>query len=264
MDSGNRDFQPDFQIEGLLRETGIIVIDQSRLFREGMKRLIENTNFRIVAEARCLDEVMPDLQRPPTAPRLLIVKWCEDDPEFLRSIIALNSMSGAYRIVAINDRVESNGLITALRAGVQAFLLKDLSPDALIQSLRLVELGETVFPTELAALLISGQVAFSQRDSSAAAEAAASMSDRELSILRCLVRGEPNKVIAFQLKVAESTVKVQMKVLFKKIDAANRTQAAIWAMDHGLDRVVDDGSESKSDYNTGAPVANGAIVAGHG
>ena len=234
MDSGNR----DFQIEGLLGEVGVVVIDQSRLFREGMKRLFEPTNFRIVAEGRCMDEVMPDLQRHPAESRLLLVKWCEDDPDFLRSINELKNMGGAYRIVAFNERVSSNGLLVALRAGVQAFLLKDLSPDALIQSLRLVEMGETVFPTELAALLISGQVAFSQRDSSAATLAAASITDRELNILRCLVRGEPNKVIAFQLKVAESTVKVQMKILFKKINAENRTQAAIWAVGQGLDQTM--------------------------
>ncbi|WP_366655232.1 response regulator transcription factor [Fodinicurvata sp. EGI_FJ10296] len=251
MDSGSR----EFEIEGLLEETAVVVVDPSRLFREGMKRLFETTRFRIVAEAQRLDEVMPELRRGASETRLLIVKWCADDPDFLRNIIELTAVGSGYQIVAINDEVECNDLIGALRSGVKAFLLKDLSPDALIESLRLVEMGETVFPTELGALLISGSVSFSQRRSSAAIQAEASITNREMSILRLLIRGEPNKIIAFQLNVTESTIKVQMKFLFKKINVGNRTKAAIWALDRGLDRVVDDEPEMRTDCASRTPNA---------
>jgi two-component system nitrate/nitrite response regulator NarL len=230
MDSGSR----EFEIEGQLEETAVVVVDPSRLFREGMKRLFETTRFRIVAEAQRLDEVMPELRRGASETRLLIVKWCADDPDFLRNIIELTAVGSGYQIVAINDEVECNGLIGALR---------------------LVEMGETVFPTELGALLISGSVSFSQRRSSAAIQAEASITNREMSILRLLIRGEPNKIIAFQLNVTESTIKVQMKFLFKKINVGNRTKAAIWALDRGLDRVVDDEPEMRTDCASRTPNA---------
>jgi DNA-binding NarL/FixJ family response regulator len=60
------------------------------------------------------------------------------------------------------------------------------------------------------------------------------LSDRELEILRCLVNGDANKVIANRLAITEATVKVHMKSLLRKIKAGNRTQAAIWALHHGL------------------------------
>jgi two-component system, NarL family, nitrate/nitrite response regulator NarL len=67
------------------------------------------------------------------------------------------------------------------------------------------------------------------------------LSDREKQILRCLVRGQSNKVIARELGIAETTVKVHIKSVLRKLRAANRTQAAIWALNH------DHGSEPCND-----------------
>ncbi len=58
------------------------------------------------------------------------------------------------------------------------------------------------------------------------------LSRREVEILRCLTRGEPNKVIAKKLAVTEATIKVHVKAILRKIGAANRTQAALWATEH--------------------------------
>ena len=123
-------------------------------------------------------------------------------------------------------------LARCFEAGADAYLLKNISPDALQQSLKLVLLGEKVFPTRLAALLVSGQV-----DTHKPATASADLeglSEREVQILRCLLNGHPNKVIAKKLNITEATVKVHLKGVLKKISAANRTQAAIWALNNGL------------------------------
>jgi two-component system nitrate/nitrite response regulator NarL len=60
------------------------------------------------------------------------------------------------------------------------------------------------------------------------------LSSRELQILGCLVEGASNKVIANQLAITEATVKVHLKSILRKINASNRTQAAIWALHHGV------------------------------
>ena len=61
------------------------------------------------------------------------------------------------------------------------------------------------------------------------------LSEREIEILHCLVKGNPNKMIANRLNIKEGTVKTHLKGLLKKINATNRTQAAIWGAKHGLD-----------------------------
>jgi two-component system nitrate/nitrite response regulator NarL len=100
-----------------------------------------------------------------------------------------------------------------------------MSGDALQQSLRLVLLGEKVFPTDLAHLLTNGRMGHFN-----------GLSDREMQILACLLNGAKNKQIAYELKISDGTVKVRLKAILKKIHVRNRTQAAIWALNHGLAR----------------------------
>jgi two-component system nitrate/nitrite response regulator NarL len=119
-----------------------------------------------------------------------------------------------------------------LDAGLDGYLLSDLSPAALVQSLQLVLLGEKVFPTSLAALLVSGLT-----DNVVTMPGGGrGLSEREGQILRFLVHGESNKMIANHLGITEATVKVHLKTVLRKIGALNRTQAAIWALNNGLDQ----------------------------
>ncbi|WP_366655826.1 response regulator transcription factor [Fodinicurvata sp. EGI_FJ10296] len=245
----------ELNIERSELDSGVVIIDRSRLFREGMKRLFDATGFRIVAEARSLDDVLPDLRQPAPEPRVLLVEWFEADEEFMEKIAELHAMEGTYRIIALNHRVDSSSLITALRAGAQAFLLKDLSPDALVESLRLVELGEIVFPTELAAMLVTNGASRWHFDTPKKGTVA-EMTAREMQILRCLACGNSNKVIANRLKVAESTIKTQIKGLLRKIDASNRTQAAIWALSQGLGPTILD-DHALFDDHTASPSRTG-------
>jgi len=122
---------------------------------------------------------------------------------------------------------ESPFLVIAEAAGVQnAGCLADAPvPD-------LVLLGEKVFPTSLAALLISGPV-----DNVVEMPGGRrGLSERENQILRSLLKGESNKMIANRLGITEATVKVHLKTVLRKIGAANRTQAAIWALNNGYDQ----------------------------
>src|SRR3546814_70355 len=123
-------------------------------------------------------------------------------------------------------------LAACLHAGAAAFLLKDISLEALIHSLKLAMLGQKVMPTELAMALINGATGMQPAGGRSIADYG--LSDREMEILRCLVNGDANKVIANRLDITEATVKVHMKSLLRKITAATRTQAAIWALNQGL------------------------------
>jgi two-component system nitrate/nitrite response regulator NarL len=94
-----------------------------------------------------------------------------------------------------------------------------------------VMMGEKVFPTHLAALLISGRINTSAFDMPSARKG---LSQREVQIVRCLLNGDSNKVVANHLNITEATVKVHLKSLLRKINATNRTQAAIWALNNGF------------------------------
>jgi two-component system nitrate/nitrite response regulator NarL len=111
-------------------------------------------------------------------------------------------------------------------------LLENLSRDALQKSLTLISIGEKVFPSELASI-IAGLASQQQRAADTECDNP-DLSYRELEILRSLTSGDPNKVIAAQLDIAESTVKIHLKHILRKTNSFNRTQAALWAVRHGI------------------------------
>ncbi|WP_168195526.1 LuxR C-terminal-related transcriptional regulator [Bradyrhizobium sp. NAS80.1] len=83
------------------------------------------------------------------------------------------------------------------------------------------------------------------------------LSAREVAILDRIVRGDSNKHVALHFKIAEPTVKAHVKAIFRKISVTNRTQAAIWAMNHRLN--VSSGTEGIAEDLHGAQELNGSI-----
>jgi two-component system nitrate/nitrite response regulator NarL len=123
-------------------------------------------------------------------------------------------------------------LADAMTTGVDGYLLKNMSADALHQSLRIVLLGEKVFPTELANLLTGDRLA--SRSNRGPTHNFNGLSGREMQILSHVRNGAQNKQIANALKISDGTVKVHLKAILKKIRVQNRTQAAIWALNNGV------------------------------
>ena len=121
-----------------------------------------------------------------------------------------------------------------LLLGVDAsttILLSDISPEVLFDSLRLIFLGEKVFPTILAAWIVNDD---EDVFSGAAELGDKKLSRRELEILCLVIEGKSNKTIANSLRIGDATVKIHLRRILKKINATNRTQAAVWAVNHGL------------------------------
>jgi two-component system nitrate/nitrite response regulator NarL len=113
----------------------------------------------------------------------------------------------------------------------RGYLLSNISKEVLTHSLRLILLGETVFPSQLATAWATGQLR--QNASSDVGKALEVLTQREAEILGCLTEGSPNKMIARQLGITEATVKIHVKSLIRKIGVQNRTQAALWAIQVG-------------------------------
>lgn len=212
----------------------VFLIDSNKLFREGMKRLFDSTAFQVTGEAGGPREGLATIDsatRSDDAPQLILVDFTnggEDEAEALRSLRAIHP---DMRIVILTNDLDTRRLSSALNAGADGYLLKDIACEALMQSLRLVMMGEKVFPTHLAQLLMSGKA---DEIGNEVPSRRKGLSQREVQILRCLLSGNSNKMIANHLHITEATVKVHLKSLLRKINASNRTQAAIWALNNGI------------------------------
>jgi len=213
-----------------MSEVNTLLIGRNRLFLEGLKSLLRGSSFNVRAEVSSvaeLDELDED-----DLPELVLIELRGDVAELVQDLEVLHESQPETPVVVLTDERDPRTLAACLNAGADAFLLKDISLEALIHSLKLAMLGQKVMPTELAMALINGAAGVQSSDGKGIE--AYGLSDREMEILRCLVNGDANKVIANRLDITEATVKVHMKSLLRKIKAGNRTQAAIWALNHGL------------------------------
>jgi two-component system nitrate/nitrite response regulator NarL len=209
------------------------LVDANRLSRDGLARIFSESRFQIIGEADGLSSLLDQSGEDGGGVDLIILDSNILEDRVGESIGALRQALPNAKTVILGNSQQPEVLLECFSAGADGCLLKDISSAALLESLDLVLLSERVFPSQLLTLVMRGNASFGVRQP-VAAVSEARLSERELQILRYLVAGHSNKVIANRLDVTEATVKVHLKSILRKIKAQNRTQAAIWALNHGL------------------------------
>jgi two-component system nitrate/nitrite response regulator NarL len=215
----------------------VILIDSNSLFREGLARLLDATRFHVIASCSSLATLSSALER---LPELILI----EEPDITVVTRVLEDCKERYpaaRRVVLND-CHGEQLMRLFEIGADSCLGRDVSIDALLLSLDLTMLGTNLIcrPNLLTAGEYSGERSQNGQAAAGLQLTGESVSDkiphrlslREISILDCLMHGDSNKLIARRYQIAEATVKVHIKAILRKIQAANRTQAAIWAMTH--------------------------------
>jgi two-component system nitrate/nitrite response regulator NarL len=221
------------------QEVMAILLCQNAMLRMGLKHLLAKTCFAV--SETTFDQTAPSLRCPETTPALFIVDASSSSDEVVETIRHLKSQCPEARIVVMADDFDLSFVRRGHDAGVDGFCLTASSPEVLIKSLELVMLGETFLPVPLVRLMLHGmrssdgpqlEANRAMAEPNVSGSRANSLSAREAEILGCIMGGAPNKVIARQLEVTEATVKVHVKAILRKVGAANRTQAAMWATTH--------------------------------
>ena len=226
--------------------TQTILVGPHTLRREGIARALDSTDFRIVATEADLQKI--DLDGLPKPTCLLIVECSHDLSGAIQQIQHFKAGFPDGKVVLFADHLNLEELLSAFRAGTNAYFVSVQTCEAFIKVLELVMLGETVLPWELLRLIgkdvqepPAGTCGTSNNGQGGGTEErererGPRLSERERFILRCIIEGDSNKHVARRLNIAEATVKVHVKAILRKIDVRNRTQAAMWAMSkHGND-----------------------------
>jgi two-component system, NarL family, nitrate/nitrite response regulator NarL len=208
----------------------VVLIGTNRLFRQGLHRLLDPEQFIVIGEARdfvALDELLRD----GLAPDLVVadLHGCLD--AHFDCLRHLRASQEALRVVVLANELCVADMARLLNAGADGYLVNELSAEALSLSLLLVMQGEKVLPSTFAGVLGNDR---GEAGNGTLVQAQRNLTEREKQILACLLNGCSNKHIARALAISEGTVKVHLKSLMKKIAAANRTQAALWARNHGI------------------------------
>ena len=128
----------------------LVVIETNRLFREGLRHLFSASSFDVVYESGSIEDAIPFVES--LQPALVLVGLPDGDDVTTR-VRQIRAAAPRTRIVILADSIRMNRLADAMTSGVDGYLLKNMSADALHQSLRIVLLGEKVLPSELARLI---------------------------------------------------------------------------------------------------------------
>ena len=208
----------------------VLLVGKSVLLRQGLKHVLNADLLSVVGEESSLAAALKSLQSNGQHVDLMIYDQEESSGEELTDFKAVVHAYPQVIAVILTAGVSAPALERAIEVGARGFLPNTISPEALNLVLQLLLLGENLFT---AAGDVTGEFgALSREPASEVANSDVRLSPREDAILDLLGAGEPNKVIARKLNIAEATVKVHVKSVLRKIDVGNRTQAAVWAINH--------------------------------
>ncbi|EMS1862900.1 response regulator transcription factor [Neisseria gonorrhoeae] len=212
----------------------IILIDDHTLFRSGIKALLSRQHgFEVIGEAadglsgiKMISRLQPD-----------VVLLDLDMPgmngrEALSQIISINPQQAVIMLTVSED---SDDLTECMRIGARGYLLKNINADFLLESIRKAAEGDNVFSPEMTAKLVKSLISPQPAQRT---QALSSLTSRELEILGYLAAGHSNKIIARHLDLAESTVKVHVQNLLRKLNLSSRVQAAVYAIRHNVPQPV--------------------------
>ena len=210
----------------------VLIIDDHTLFRSGIRLLLERQEgFEVVGEAgdgldgakraKTLkpDVVLLDLHMPGTSGLAAIPLLLEEAPQ--------------AQIVMLTVSEDAEDLIDAMRAGACGYLLKNIDTDFLLDSIRRAANGESVMSPQMA-VRVADAIRKPQNNNLNATSDSVELSPREREVIIKLARGGSNKDIARALNMAESTVKIHVQSILRKLNLSSRVQAAVYAVEHGL------------------------------
>jgi two-component system nitrate/nitrite response regulator NarL len=208
----------------------VLLVDDHTLFRSGIRSLLQrHPEFNVVGEAADgFEGIKRALQ---LQPQVVLLDLNMPGMSGVETLQLMRQDCPDTAIVMLTVSEDAEDLSVALKAGASGYLLKNIDTDYLTRAIRRAAAGETVVAEAMTAKLVA------QLQRGAVAPVASELdklTPREREILDCLARGESNKSIARTLDLAESTVKIHVQNVLKKLKLSSRVQAAVYAVEHRM------------------------------
>lgn len=211
----------------------VLVVDDHTLFRRGLTALLSGyPEIEVVGDAADAGEALRRAQE--RAPDLVLLDNHLPGVRGVDFLPALREALPAARVLMLTVSEDEQDLAAALRGGAHGYLLKTIEGDALVAAILRAMRGESVVATEMTGKLVAAYRDAASGSAAAAPSKLAHLSPREQQILRGIARGASNKEIGRELGIAETTVKIHVQHVLRKLDVASRVQAAVIAAEQGL------------------------------
>lgn len=205
----------------------IVVVDDHPLFRKGVADLIGmDPLLELIGEAASGEEGLKLALE--ITPDIVLLDLNMRGMDGLATLKALKEQGYGGYVVMLTVSDSESDVIDALRNGADGYLLKDMEPEEVLESIRAAASGQIAIPAELTQLLARAL----RHEGRPVTSSEANLTEREQQILELIAESLGNKQIARQLDIAESTVKVHVKHLLKKLKLRTRLEAAVWSIKH--------------------------------
>ncbi len=206
----------------------VLIVDDHQVVRQGLRTFLElQEDLAVIGEAGdglAAVDLVRQLQ-----PDIVLMDLVMPRLDGIAATRQVTSLGLPTKVIALTSFTGDDQVFPAIQAGASSYLLKDVSPEALVDAIRAVHRGETRLHPDIARKLVE-KVAHPVKQESPVDE----LTERELEVARLVARGQNNHDIAQSLVISEKTVKTHISSILSKLHLTDRTQLAIYAIQKGL------------------------------
>ena len=216
----------------------VLLVDDHAMVRRGMRDFLRlHADLDFVGEAS--DGVEAVEQALALRPDIVVMDLMMPGLDGVEATARIKAEAPDVEVIALTSFIEEARVVAAIEAGASGFLLKDAEADELAAAIRSAVAGEVHLDPAIAGIVArrmrnGGRGAGGSADSGG--DAIAALTARERDVLALVARGLPNQQIAEDLGITERTARTHVSNILAKLGLASRTQAALLAVEHGLDR----------------------------
>jgi len=224
--------------------TRILIVDDHVLFRVGIAQILsKEEGLEVVGEAEDARSAMEAALE--LSPNIILMDLSLPSPGGIDTTQKIKRELPAVSIIVLAVQEDEDALFDAIKAGAAAFILKDISPDDLVNIIRRVANGEYLINDKVFSQpSVATRVLKEFRELAAYGQSEvpifAPLSPREVQILDNIAQGMTNKQVAYTLSISEQTVKNHMSSILRKLSVNDRTQAVVYAMRQGWIKMPED------------------------
>ncbi|KPI17866.1 two component transcriptional regulator, LuxR family [Actinobacteria bacterium OK074] len=205
----------------------VLLVDDHQVVRRGLRTFLEvQDDIEVVGEAADGAEGVARAQE--LQPDVVLMDVRMPGMDGIDALRKLRELDHPARVLIVTSFTEQRTVVPALRAGAAGYVYKDVDPDALAGAIRSVHAGHVLLQSEVADALLS------QEEANSGQGRGGSLTEREREVLALIADGRSNREIARALVLSEKTVKTHVSNILMKLDLSDRTQAALWAVRHGM------------------------------
>jgi DNA-binding NarL/FixJ family response regulator len=210
----------------------LVLADDHRLLREGLRRSLTDEGFEVVGEAadgeeacELVDELLPDV---------VLMDVTMPNMNGVEAVRRIHDDHPEVRVVMLTMHADAEVVADAIRGGASGYLVKDCSTDEIAEAIRLAASGETALSPQLAASML-GELR--RLDKAHETEDDRLITKREEEVLQLIADGCSTPEVAAKLFISQKTVKNHLAAIYQKLDARDRTQAVVRAVRMGIIRI---------------------------